>query len=128
MNANSNTAQLAAGQLSAATSIRWAALGEAGAVVAMLAGIEAERPNRLIRNFPGLLRECPAWQRDLATGWIDDLNAIMEVGLAALLAVNARGTDCRAAAVSLWQEYLAARGALLALLPPSGALGPVRSA
>lgn len=128
MNAIANASNLAAGQVSAATSIRWAALGEAAAVVSMLAGVEAERPNRLIRNLPGLLRDCTQWQRNLAAGWIDDLAAIMETGLAALLAVNARGIDCRAAALALWQEFLSARGALLALLPPASALGPMRSA
>ena len=60
--------------------------------------------------------------------WIDDLTAIMEVGLAVLLAVNARGTDCRAAAMALWEEYITARGVLLALSPPAGALGPIRNA
>ena len=119
---------LPAGQISAATSIRWAALGEAGVAVAMLAGIEAEPPNKLIRNLPGLLRDSKVWQRDLAIGAIDDLAAIMEAGLSALLAVNARGTDCRAAAFALWKEFTAARSALLVLLPPSGALGPMRSA
>ena len=119
---------LTAGQISAATSIRWSALGEAGVVVAMLAGIEAEPHSKLIRNFPGLLRDCNIWERDLAICWIDDLTAIMEVGLAALLAVNARGTDCRAAAFALWEEYITARAALLALSPPAGALGPMRSA
>lgn len=119
---------LALGQVRAATSIRWAALGEAGVVVALLAGIEAEMPNKTIRNFPALLRDCQPWQCEMATGWIDDLAAIMENGLAALLAVNARGTDCRAAALALWSEYTSARAALLSLLPPAGALGPMRSA
>ena len=117
-----------AGQIGPVTSIRWSALGDAGVVVAMLAGIEAERPSRFIRNFPGLLRDCPAWERNLAIGWIDDLTAIMEVGLAALLAVNARGTDCRPAALALWGEYILARASLLALSPPPGTLGPLRSA
>jgi hypothetical protein len=123
-----NAQPLGLGQVRAATSIRWAALGEAGVVVAMLAGIEAEMPNKTMRNFPALLRDCQPWQCELATGWIEDLAAIMESGLAALLAVNARGTDCRAAALALWNEFTAARAALLSLLPPAGALGPVRTA
>ena len=57
---------LAAGQISAATSIRWLALGEAGVVVAMLAGIQAKPPNKSIRIFPGLLSDCNIWERDLA--------------------------------------------------------------
>jgi hypothetical protein len=127
MTAFARPSLLASGQIGAASSIRWAALVEAAGVVAMLAGIE-ERPNRVIRNFPALLRDSPQWQRELAAAGIDDLAAIMETGLAALLAVNARGTDCRASALALWEDYVAARGALLALLPPSGELGPMRSA
>jgi len=128
MNAAFNIPAPAAGQIRSATSIRWAALCEAGVVVALLAGIEAERQSRLTRDFPALLRDCQPWQRDLATRSIDDLAAIMETGLAALLAINARGTDCRAAAQALWQEYTASRSAMLALLPPIGVLGPLRSA
>jgi hypothetical protein len=45
----------------------------------------------------------------------------MEPGLAALLAVNARGADPRPAAEALWREFLAARAAVLALLPPAAA-------
>ena len=48
---------------------------------------------------------------------IDDLSVVMEAGIAALLAVHARGVDSRAAALSLWQEYQSARAGLLALVP-----------
>jgi hypothetical protein len=41
----------------------------------------------------------------------------METGIAALLAVHARGIDSQSAAMSLWQEFLSSRGALLGLLP-----------
>ena len=110
------------------SSLRWAALCEAGLVVAMLAGIEAEPPDRAVRNLPAQLRDAEGWRRDLADGAIADLAAVMEPGLAALLAINARGSDCRAAAQALWREFTTARAAIIALLPPAGALGPMRSA
>jgi len=108
--------------------LRWAALAGAGTVIGMLAGQEPEKPSRQIRDFPASLRDCDGWRRDLAAGGIDDFAAIVEAGLAALLAVNARGMDCHAAAQALWQEYVSARSALLALLPPGGQLGPLRAA
>lgn len=110
------------------TSMRWAALGEAGQVVAMLAGLEAERPAREIRNFPALIRDAEKWRRDLVDNGCADLAAVMEPGITALLAVNARGADCKPAALALWREFVTARSALLALLPPVGNLGPRRSA
>ncbi len=108
--------------------MRWAALGDAAGVVAALAGFEPERTSAEVRNFPALIRDAEAWRRERAENGIADLAAIMEPGLAALLAVNARGADPRPAAMALWREFIAARAAILSLLPPSGALGPRRSA
>lgn len=110
------------------TSVKWAALGEAGGVVAVLAGLSPERPGSQMRNFPALIRDADPWRRERADAGIDDLTAIMEPGLAALLAVRARGADPRPAALALLNEFNAARGAILALLPPTGALGPRRTA
>jgi hypothetical protein len=109
-----------------ATSMRWSALGDAGTVVATLAGVEPETSSRALRNFPVLIRECPQWRRDLAENMVADLAAVMEPGIAALLAVNARGADPRPAARALWREFSAARAAVLSLLPPAGDLGAPR--
>jgi hypothetical protein len=111
-----------------ATSMRWAALGDAAGVVATLAGLEPEPASPEVRNFPALIRDADPWRRERAEHGVADLAAIMEPGIAALLAVNARGADPRPAAMALWREFVAARAAILALLPPSGALGPRRSA
>jgi hypothetical protein len=111
-----------------ATSMRWAALADAANVVATLAGLEPERATPEVRNFPALIRDAEAWRRDQAENGVSDLAAVMEPGIAALLAVNARGADPKPAAMALWREFIAARAAILSLLPPSGALGPRRSA
>jgi hypothetical protein len=108
--------------------MKWAALQEAGRAILLLAGLEPEPPNASIRNFPALLREVDHRRREVAERGIDDLAAIMEPGLAALLAVSARGADAKAPAMALWREYCAARQALMALLPQPGALGPKRTA
>jgi hypothetical protein len=108
--------------------MQWAALGEAAGVVAMLAGLSPERPGTEMRNFPALIRDADRWRRERAEAGIADLAAIMEPGLAALLAVRARGADPRPAALALLNEFNSARLALLALLPPSGAHGPRRVA
>lgn len=111
-----------------ATSMRWAALREAGQVVAMLAGLETEQPSKEIRNFPALIRDAEKWRRDLAEAACAELAAVMEPGITALLAVNARGADCKPAALALWREFIAARKSMLDLLPPAGEHGPRRSA
>ena len=97
-----------------------------GRVVAMLAGIAAEPMRPEVRNFPALMRDCGGWRRSLADQGIEDLSAVMEPGLAALLAVHARGIDPATAALALWQEFCAARAALLALTPPPEELAPRR--
>ncbi len=60
----------------------------------------------------------------MAEEGVEDVAAIMEPGLAALLAVHARGADAAPAALALWQEFLTARNALLTLQPSCGAAGP----
>ncbi|WP_137680543.1 hypothetical protein [Aurantiacibacter suaedae] len=113
---------------SSACALRWAALTDAGQVVAMLAGVSTGRPGREIRDFPMLMRDAKPWRREAAERALDDLSAIMEPGIAALMAINARGGDCRSAAEALWSEFSAARAALLAMVPAAGSFGPLRAA
>ncbi|NIR98637.1 MAG: hypothetical protein GWO03_11515 [Gammaproteobacteria bacterium] len=108
--------------------MRWAALTDAGSVVALMAGLAPEKPSAEVRNFPAMLRDCPDWRRRLAEGAVADLAAIMEPGLAALMAINARGADPRPAAQALWREFSNSRSAILDLLPKSGNMGPRRAA
>jgi len=71
-----------------------------------------------VQNFPQALRDFAGWRRNLALQGVEDLAAILDPGLAALLAVHDSGSDAAPAASALWQEFLAARDALLALAPP----------
>lgn len=117
------TGRAAFGQAaSSAMSMKWSALHDAAGVVAALAGMAAETMRPELRNFPALARDTGGWRREMAEQGIDDLSVIMEAGIAALLAVHARGVDSRAAAFSLWQEFLSARDGLLALVPAAEGL------
>ena len=61
------------GAAASATSMRWAALQDAAAVVATLAGLEPERSSPEIRNFPALIRHAGEWRRETAEkgiGWM----------------------------------------------------------
>jgi hypothetical protein len=105
-------------------SMKWTAVHDAIEIVVVLAGLEPERPSSEVRNFPASMHGAPGWRRELADRAIDDMAAVMEPGIAALLGVNARGADPRPAALALWCEFTAARAAVLALLPPAGTVEP----
>ncbi|WP_209349002.1 hypothetical protein [Pontixanthobacter sp. CEM42] len=107
---------------------QWTAVQDAAQAVAMMAGLAPEKPSSKIRNFPALIKDVEGWRLELAKSHIADMSAMMQPGVAALLAVNARGQDATAAALTLWREYHAAREAVLALLPETGKMGPPRSA
>jgi len=115
------------GQASAsAMSMKWAALHDAISVVGSLAGLAPEPMRADVRNFPALIRDVGGWRRDRAEQGIDDLSAVMEPGIAALLAIQARGVNPASAALALWQEFHAARAALLMLAPPPEVAAPRR--
>lgn len=98
-----------------ALAMKWSALHEAAAAVGAIAGYAAEAMRPELRDFPGMIRETGGWRREHAEQGVEDLSAIMEPGLAALLAAHARGMNPAAAAQALWQEFHAARDALLLL-------------
>ncbi|MCY1670468.1 hypothetical protein OVA07_05510 [Novosphingobium sp. SL115] len=103
---------------STALSMKWAALHEAADVVSTLAGAKAEQQRPEVRNFPAIMRDTGGLRYELAQQGVEDLAAVMEAGLAALLAVSTRGRSPAPAALALWQEFIAARTALLTLIPP----------
>ncbi|MCW1401547.1 hypothetical protein OKA06_04100 [Novosphingobium sp. MW5] len=106
------------GQASASSmGMKWSALHDAAGIVASLAGMAPEPMTTELRNFPAVIRDVGGWQKETAEQGVEDLSAIMETGIGALLAVHARGIDARNAALSLWHEFVAARSGLLALAP-----------
>lgn len=117
--ANGSSAPFGGSAISA-MSMKWAALHDAASVVGELAGFAPEYRKPDVRNFPAIMRDTGGWQHSLAQQGVDDLAAIMEPGLGALMALKARGAPIEAAATALWQEFQSARAALLALVPPLG--------
>jgi len=95
--------------------VQWAALREAASVIASLAGPDTSASAAEHLAFPGALRTAPERRRPLIEQTIGDLIAIMEPGLRALLTVHEQGGNPGPAAQALWQEFVAARGGLLAL-------------
>lgn len=98
---------------------RWTALVQAAEVVAVIAGTtERAVTAHCARDFGGLRRDRESWRRERTRVAIGDLSAIMETGLSTLLAIQQRGVDPAPAAEALWEEFTAACGSILALLPP----------
>jgi len=97
---------------------RWQALHEAAGVVVALAGLAPPPVTGAVRGFPAALAEAGGWRQVHAREGMADLSAILETGIRALLAVHARGVPAAAPARALWEEFLAARNALLELAPP----------
>lgn len=108
-----------------ALSMKWSALHDAAAVVSALAGMTGEAMTSDQRAFPAAIREAGGRRHERAEQAVEDIAAVMETGLAALLAVYANGRDVSAAARALWEEFRLARDAVMALLPPAGASAPV---
>ncbi len=106
---------------------QWAAVQDAASAVAMLAGYAPERPSTKERSFPALMHDAGGMRMELARNGVADLAAVLQPGLTALLAVQARGQNASAPAKALWAEYKAARDALLAFAPERGRMGPQRS-
>lgn len=96
---------------------KWQALHQAAVAVAAMAGATSQPMTPEQRDFPEAMRQAGGWRFTLARQGVDDLAAIMEPGLAALLAAHARGADAPAAALVLWEEFQSTRDALMALMP-----------
>ena len=103
---------------------QWAVVQDAGAAVASIAGIAPENPGPRVRTFFAQLQAVGGARLRLAENHVADMAAILQPGLAALLAVGTRGQDISAPALALWQEYHEAREAMLALVPDDGAAAP----
>lgn len=102
----------------AASKAKWRALQETTNAVAGLAGNHADTLGAELSDFPGMLAQTSGWRRILAEDGLDDLLAMVQPGLAALLASQARGHDPAGAATILWREIILARGTLLDLVAP----------
>jgi hypothetical protein len=102
--------------------VRWTALAGAARVVAQLADPQAMGAVDAAVIPPVALDALRGGRRVLIEQGIEDMLAMMEPGLTALLDVHQRGGQTAPAANALWQEFLRARRGLAALAP----IGPMQ--
>ncbi len=95
---------------------KWKAVHDAAAAVGHLAQFGRETPGPEIIELP--VRAADRGERifEAAARGIDDLAAVMQPGLRALLALTAQGQDTTIAALVLWREFHAARTAIVDLV------------
>lgn len=103
---------------------KWFALHDAAAAVGAVAGLATGPLHSDIRGFPAAIYAAGGWRQEWAEQDIDDLAAVLEAGLTAPLALQARGIKAGAPATMLWHEFIAGRDALMSLLPPSSNAAP----
>jgi len=95
---------------------RWSDLHEQAGQLASLAGLAPEAASGAVAGFSGQLGEASEWQRELAWQGIEDIDAMMRPGLAALRTLTERGQEAAVPALALWREFHAARDAVLAVV------------
>lgn len=101
-----------------ALSIRWELLHEKAAQVAKLAQIAPEKASHPGVELASLLSAASAWQCEIAGRGIEDADAMMHHGIAALQCVAERGQDPSVPALALWREFYHAREAVLCVAAP----------
>ncbi|MEZ5680948.1 MAG: hypothetical protein R3E14_06585 [Erythrobacter sp.] len=92
---------------------QWEAVHEAAAAVGHLAQLGREEPDDEVLALPLRAAEAGGYAFETAARGIDDLAAVMQPGLRALLTLSAQGRDTTAAALTLWREFHHARAAIL---------------
>lgn len=93
---------------------RWEALGVKAEQLARLAGLGAD--HAMPATLPDAIGQANEWQRDLVWRGVEDIEAMLQPGLAALRILGDRGQDPSAPALALWRELHGARSAILRLL------------
>ncbi len=99
--------------------LKWAALQEAAEAVRLLSGHSGMQPHPEASELADTMLHADLWRQELVREAVEDLSAVMEAGLVALLAIHERGGNPAAAALALSEEFLAAEAAVLALVPIS---------
>lgn len=98
---------------------RWEELHQTSATLAALADLAPERYDAELAAMPAMLGEATEWQRELAWQGLEDIDAMMRPGLAALSRLEGNGQDATAPALALWREFFNARGAVMSVIAPS---------
>ncbi|MEM9085699.1 MAG: hypothetical protein AAGB23_07220 [Pseudomonadota bacterium] len=94
---------------------KWEDLHLHAAQLAKLAQLSPEPFAGALAAFPAQIGEAAEWQRELAWQGIEDIDAMMRPGLAALATLKERGAAANAPALALWREFYMARTSVMAL-------------
>lgn len=97
---------------------QWHHLHAEAAQVARLAQLSPEPIVGPLAQFPSELNRAPQWQRALAQQGVEDIEAMIRPGLAALEIVTQRKGAATAPALALWREFYNARRAIMAITHP----------
>ena len=97
---------------------RWDALHARASQLAALAQLGAETHRGDVPEIGALLDNANDWQREIAQRGVEDLDAMMDIGLRAISTLTERGQDASTPALTLWREFYHAREAVLAALQP----------
>ena len=95
----------------------WDAVHQAAEAVGALAQLGQEARDPQAMALPARAAELGGRHYDAVARGIEDLSAVMQPGLRALLALTAQGRDTTPAALTLWREFHLARAAILGLVP-----------
>ena len=97
----------------------WAGVHELALKAARYAGETDDRFAMDAIDFRTRFDAMPQWRVDLVAQAVDDLDAVLSSGVAALDTIADRGGRCDAAAHALWHEFLRAQNAIATLLKPA---------
>ena len=81
--------------------------------------VKGEEQDEATRTLPARAATLSKAHYAIVACAIDDLAAVMQPGLRALLAMTDKGEDTTSAALTLWREFHKAREAIAALVPES---------
>ncbi|MGY6637947.1 MAG: hypothetical protein ACXIUO_12500 [Erythrobacter sp.] len=95
---------------------RWQAIAANSANVAKLAGLKDATSLHHPDAFVAALDQASEWQRELAWQGVEDIEALVQSGMAALDVLHARGQDPQVPAIALWRELDAAQRSVMAML------------
>lgn len=95
---------------------RWHTIAGDTSKLAALAGLHERASPQHPEAFLRALEQASEWQRELAWQGVEDIEALMQSGMAALDVLKQRQRDSRIPAMTLWRELDAARRSVMAML------------
>jgi hypothetical protein len=95
---------------------RWRTIAADAGLLAGLAGLHETSTPEQPDGFFSALEKASEWQCELAWQGVEDIEALLQSGMAALGVLQDRGQDAQIPAMALWRELDAARRSVMAML------------